>query len=82
MHGPTSSAISDQCVDVQSASGFCAQCMRPTDRSVSHVKPTSDKKKEKKKEGNVKTQNVDVKMLNPNGHMVRKDNKHDFPTCR
>ena len=35
-----------------------------------------------KKKKNVKMQNIDVKTLNPNGHMVRNDNKHDFPTCR
>ena len=47
--GPVDSAILDQCVDVQSASGSCAQCTRPTGKSVSHVKPTSGKKKKKKK---------------------------------
>ena len=38
---PTDNAILDQCVDVQSTSGSCAQCTGPTGRSVSHVKPTS-----------------------------------------
>ena len=52
---PTNSAISNQCVDVQSASG-------------SHMKLTSRKKKRKKKKGNMKTQNANVKPLNPNAH--------------
>ena len=53
--GPTNSAISDQCVDVQSASGSHAPCTGPTGRSVPHVKPTSSKKKKEKKKGrNVK----------------------------
>ena len=39
--GPTDNAILDQCVDVQSTSGSCAQCMGPTGRSVSHMKQTS-----------------------------------------
>ena len=43
--GPTNSAISDQYVDVQSASGSRALCTGPTGRSVPHVKPTSGKKK-------------------------------------
>ena len=47
--GPIDSAISDQCVDVQSASGSRAQRMGPTGRSVSYVKPTSGKKKERPK---------------------------------
>ena len=42
---PTNSAISDQCVDVQSASGSRAQRTGPTGKSVSYVKPTSGKKK-------------------------------------
>ena len=67
--GPVGSAILDQCVDVQSASGSCAQCTRPTGKSVSHVKPTSGKKK-KKKGGNVKTQNANMKPLNPNAYIV------------
>ena len=48
--GPVDSVISDQCVDVQSASGSCAQCTGPTGRSVSHVKPTSGKSKKNKRE--------------------------------
>ena len=50
---PTNSVISDQCVNVQSASGSYAQYTGPTSRSISHVKPTSGKKK-KKKRGNMK----------------------------
>ena len=52
--GPINSAISDQCVDVQSASGSRALCTGPTDRSVPHVKPTSGKKKKRKKRERVK----------------------------
>ena len=62
---PTNNAILDQCVDVQSTSGSHAQCTGPTGRSVSHVKPTSGKKK-KEEEGNVKTQNVDAGNSYPN----------------
>ena len=47
--GPVN-AISDQCVDVQSASGSRAQCTGPIGRFVYHVKLTSDLKKKKKKE--------------------------------
>ena len=48
--GPTNSAISDQCVDVQNASRSRALCTVPTGRSIPHVKPTSSKKKKKKEE--------------------------------
>ena len=52
--GPIDSAISDQCVDVQSDSGSRAQCTGPTGKSVSYVKPTSSKKKKEAKNMNAK----------------------------
>ena len=62
--GPINSAISDQCVDVQSASGSRAKYTRPTGRSVPHVKPTTSIKKKKKKLR--KREKVDVNKPNPN----------------